>query len=69
METDREREAALIFFAVLTADVYIHIGMERVMFGKKREKTINFPKGKGATATKIVLVLAVLAVLAGNSYY
>ncbi len=41
METDREREAALIFFAVLTADVYIHIGMERVMFGKKREKTIK----------------------------
>ena len=39
------------------------------MFGKKRENNIGIPKGRGAAAVKIVLVLAVLAVLAGNSYY
>lgn len=39
------------------------------MFGKKRESNIGIPKGKGTTAAKIVLALAVLGVLAGNSYY
>lgn len=39
------------------------------MFGKSRQRNVNVPKGKGMTAAKIVLVLAVLAVLVGNSYY
>lgn len=39
------------------------------MFGKKREKNIGIPKGKGWAAAKIVLALVILAVLAGNSYY
>lgn len=39
------------------------------MFGKKRETNIGIPKGKSAAAAKIVLVVAVLAILAGNSYY
>lgn len=39
------------------------------MFGKKREKNIGIPKGKGGAAAKIVLALVILAVLAGNSYY
>lgn len=39
------------------------------MFGKKSEKNIGIPKGKGGAAAKIVLALVILAVLAGNSYY
>lgn len=39
------------------------------MFGKKRETNIGIPKGKSAAAVKIVLAVAVLAVLVGNSYY
>jgi len=39
------------------------------MFGKKREKKINVPSGKGLFAVKIVLVICVLVILVGNSYY
>ncbi len=39
------------------------------MFGKKREKNIGVPRGKGMTTAKIVLAFVVLAVLVGNSYY
>lgn len=39
------------------------------MFGKKKEQNFGVPKGKSLTAAKIVLVLVILAVLAGNSYY
>lgn len=39
------------------------------MFGKKQPVNVKIPSGKGAKASKIVIVLVVLAVLAGNSYY
>lgn len=39
------------------------------MFGKKQPVNVKIPSGKGAKAAKIVIVLMVLAVLAGNSYY
>ncbi len=39
------------------------------MFGKKKEQKAGVPKGKSLAAAKIVLVLAVVAILAGNSYY
>ena len=39
------------------------------MFGKKKEKKVNIPGGKVSGTVKIILVLMVLAVLAGNSYY
>lgn len=39
------------------------------MFGKKKEQNFGVPKGKSLTAAKIVLVLVIFAVLAGNSYY
>ncbi len=39
------------------------------MFGKKREVNMGIPRGRGALTAKIVLALAVLAILAGNSYY
>lgn len=39
------------------------------MFGKKQPVNVKIPSGKGAKAAKIVIVLMILAVLAGNSYY
>ncbi len=39
------------------------------MFGKKQKVNVSIPGEKGARAVKIVIVLMVLAVLAGNSYY
>lgn len=39
------------------------------MFGKKQPVNVKIPSGKGAKAVKIVIILMVLAVLAGNSYY
>ncbi|MDE5718290.1 MAG: FtsH protease activity modulator HflK [Lachnospiraceae bacterium] len=39
------------------------------MFGRKRESSMGIPKGKGTAAVKIVLALAILAILVGNSYY
>ncbi len=39
------------------------------MFGKKQTVKVNIPGGKGAKTAKIVIVLMILAVLAGNSYY
>lgn len=39
------------------------------MFGKKQTVRVKIPGGKGARTVKIVIVLMVLAVLAGNSYY
>lgn len=44
-------------------------GLGTIMFGKKQGSNIGIPKGRGAAAAKIVLALAVLAVLVGNSYY
>lgn len=38
------------------------------MLGKNRPK-VNIPKGKGATAVKIIVVVIVLLVLASGSYY
>lgn len=39
------------------------------MFGRKRESSMGIPKGKGTAAVKIVLAIAILAILVGNSYY
>lgn len=39
------------------------------MFGREKKQKIGIPKGRGAAAAKLVLALAVLAVLVGNSYY
>lgn len=39
------------------------------MFGRKRESSMGIPKGKGTAAVKIVLALAILTILVGNSYY
>ncbi|MDE5938575.1 MAG: FtsH protease activity modulator HflK [Lachnospiraceae bacterium] len=39
------------------------------MFGRKRESSMGIPRGKGTAAAKIVLALAILAILVGNSYY
>lgn len=39
------------------------------MFGKKKEGKVTIPSGKGARTVKIVIILMVLAVLVGNSYY
>ncbi len=39
------------------------------MFGKKKEKKINFSAGKSVRTAKIAAILIVLALLAANSYY
>lgn len=39
------------------------------MFGKKKKQKVGVPRGKSLAVTKIILVLIILAVLVGNSYY